>query len=63
MFQLFCALEEWENGVYTPVDFAVDNYHEMYNVLTQVNIRGVLDDPYLRGKLEAMWAGLYNRAW
>jgi hypothetical protein len=41
----------------------MDNYCEMYETLTKVNIQSVLDDPYHRRKLEVMWARVYNRAW
>jgi hypothetical protein len=49
--------------VHAAVNFVVDNYREMYEMLTQVNIRGILEDPYLRRKLEAMWAHVYERGW
>jgi hypothetical protein len=41
--------------VHAGVDFVVDNYHEMYEILTRVNIRAVLNDLYYRRKLEVMW--------
>ncbi len=49
--------------MHAAVNFVVDNYREMYDMLTQVNIRAVLNDAYLRCKLEAMWARVYDRGW
>jgi hypothetical protein len=56
------VLEEWESSVHTSVDFIVDNYHEMYEILTRVNIWAVLDDLYYRRKLEVMWVQVFDRA-
>jgi hypothetical protein len=57
------TLEEWETGVHATVDFMMDNYRDMYETLTDVNIWGVLNNPYYWKKLEAMWAHVYGQAW
>jgi hypothetical protein len=59
--QLYCALEEWESGAYSAVDFEVNSYRDLYESVADVNIQSILDKPYLRGKLEAMWARIYGR--
>jgi hypothetical protein len=41
----------------------MDNYRDMYETLTDVNIWGVLNNPYYWKKLEAMWAHVYGQAW
>jgi hypothetical protein len=62
ILQLFCMLEEWESGVHAGIDFIVDNYCEMYEILTRVNIQAILDDLYYQRKLEAMWVQVFNQA-
>lgn len=43
------------------LEFAADDYREMYESLTQVNIRDVLNHPYLRRKLETMWVQICDQ--
>lgn len=61
--QLQCALEEWESGVYAAVTFETAVYRDLYNSIADLNFPSIIGNPYLHGKLETLWARIYERGW
>ncbi|KAH8985111.1 hypothetical protein EDB86DRAFT_2833237 [Lactarius hatsudake] len=58
---LCCALEEWCTSTYSAVTFEVAVYRSLYHSIADLNIQQLLKKPYLRSKLMALWARIYNR--
>jgi hypothetical protein len=58
--QLYCALEEWETGAFASVAFETSKYRMLYTAITDLNIRRILENLYMRGKLKALWARIYH---
>ncbi|KAH9164632.1 hypothetical protein EDB89DRAFT_1912050 [Lactarius sanguifluus] len=57
---LCCALEEWCTSTYSAVTFEVAVYRSLYHSIADLNIQQLLKKPYLRSKLMALWARIYN---